>query len=199
MKRVKLINYTYDNGIYIVCLGNGTKHQFKSKKQTLKFLFKSSSYLTDRLYSINLNLIILFTIYRNLWVYFWHSDNPEISNLFQTERNIKLNLQSVTESLDNCHLHACYPNGNYTAFSDLNFCVNSLIQVCKYLSKANKDKSYKSIEIQINNVLESLLLISSNLQSYSALQCDSIDFDKDNIPCFDLTHSIKAPGSKQSA
>lgn len=185
MKAVALKNFTFQDGLYSVGLGNGTYHSFTSKKQVLKFLVSTNHFLTIKLHELNFIYSDLFSLYRSNWLFFKSHINSPAYKTYNSESIIKELLTSINSSLEIAYERSYSENSNYFVFSHLfNVCSYSK-QIAINIKNLNKTKSYTSSVLKCDFIIKQIISIESELKNYSITTAsdysENINSDLSNV------------------
>ncbi len=119
MREVLIKTFTKENGEYIVQLGNGTIHKFKSEKATKKFLADTNRFLTEFTYRCNSILIELYQHGREIWLI-----QPDCKAIDHS---------SLEHFIKQAYDRSTWKEGNYFTFIDLKkFCDHSKALIKSY-------------------------------------------------------------------
>jgi hypothetical protein len=110
MREVLIKTFTRENKEFVVRLGNGTIHKFKSEKATKKFIADTNRFLTEFTFRCNSILIEIYQHGREIWLI-----APEFKSPHDHE--------SLEHFIKQTYERASWKEGNYFVFIDLRkFC-----------------------------------------------------------------------------
>ncbi len=169
MKRIKIdkIVEPHPNPFYIrdqyfwVWLGNGTKHQFTSKRNALAFLAQVNRFLNNKLHEANFLYCEVFTQYRENWFYFWHNKKNYDNGLNLKLRLIETRLKDCMEAFDMLVTRSHLPNGNHFVWVHFNNIFNAMDSICSELIALQKSRS-NGAEAQVLRILLDRVNITRN-------------------------------------
>lgn len=167
MKSIFVQNIQETGKYYSVALGDGTRHEFTNLKKAKAFQVKTNNFLTAELHKLNSIYSDLFTIYRNLWGYFYHSKNTTISNNFLTEQQIKESFNSIDSMLELATTSSSRQSDYYRIYRDFEIIIFEIKQICSALSFEISTKSQSILSLKINYIVEQANQISHNVKSFS--------------------------------
>lgn len=175
MIQISIKHFTEINSVYSVSLGNGTRHTFKNLKDCQKFLVKTSNFLTKSFNELNLYFAQVFNLYRQNYFYFDNNRKKRHAELYANRWTINQNItavESLLESLSFIHLSA---NANTAAFQQLHLISDYLIEICIICKSINSGKSYASMDIVSDVLMQSIFGIKQSLTQYAI--CSAIAYE----------------------
>jgi hypothetical protein len=173
MKKIKLNQYIKTDDEYLILLGNGTEHRFPSKAKALRFLSKTSRFLTDRLYEYNSLFAELHYLYRLNWGFFDHDKKTLSGATIHMDMLIRkefTTISNVDGLFDKVVKLSKRSGGNYYAFNHLRMIGDSLKGCCKSLLEINRKKSYAPVTYQLECLFNRLLEIETRINNYGQMK-----------------------------
>ena len=166
MKKVSLKQISQTGKEYRVYLGNGTAHNFSSRRDATLFLGKTNEYLTRKLYECKELYTSVFSRYQDNWGYFKHDKKTFTVEFFDRDRAAQKKLSEVQVSLnfivDRCH----HVNGNYFTFSHFRALLNNLKDVVKILNWINSTRSKREELYAYSTIFERIIKVENDLSNY---------------------------------
>lgn len=167
MKAISLKTHSKTTREYIITLGNGAHHVFKSEKKLIQFINKTNKDLTEILYSLNLIYTNIFSIYRLTWglsVNNFAGNNPKYH---KSNNELKKSLNLIEQKFDDVCLKSHHLNGSYFVFSHFNALINALFFTIGQLSDLTDRHSFTPIKYQLNTLKTQVVAIRAQLINYS--------------------------------
>lgn len=159
MREVLIKTFNREQGEYIVRLGNGTLHKFKSEKATKKFLADTNRFLTEFTYRCNSILVELYQHGREIW-------------LIAPDFRSPIAHQSLEHFVKQVYERSDWAAGNYFSFIDLRkFCdhAKSTIKVYRNVGRvATTDRRHR-LDCLFSQVQD----LQIRLMNYGEAQCFS--------------------------
>ncbi len=166
MITLKLTHYQKQNRNFIVKLGNGTRHEFKSEKETLKFLCNSSKFLTERYNELNLLFADIFALYRQNYFYLDNNRHQPHAKLFQTRRQINNQVSTIESFFERISFAPLQSEANLIIFKELYYLIDCLADICIQIKQINCKKSYAATLIRSDYLLKQLIEEKQLLMNY---------------------------------
>lgn len=164
---IQVKHFTELQSIYSVNLGNGTRHDFKNLKDCQRFLTKTSKFLTKQFNELNLYFSQVFNLYRQNYFYFDNNRKKRHAELYSNRRRINGNIAAIEQTLENLSFIHLSANANQAAFQQLHLISDHLIEITIICKSINSGKSYGSMNIVSDVLLQSISGIKQNLIQYS--------------------------------
>lgn len=167
MKSIFVQNIEETQEGYSVALGDGTRHTFTNLKAARAFQVKTNNFLTTQLHNYNQVYVDLFTVYRNLWGYFYNTKNTNISNNFYNETAIKEALQTIDNLLDLASTSFSRSDNYFRVYCDFAQISESMKTICQELNNELNNKSQSITSHKINFILTQINNVSFEITKYS--------------------------------
>lgn len=164
---IQVKHFTESDSLYCVSLGNGTRHDFKNLKDCERFLVKTSKFLTKSFNELNLYFAQVFNLYRQNYFYFDNNRKKRHAELYANRRRINSNITAIEQTFEHLSFIHLSANANQAAFQQLHLISDYLIEIVIICKSINSGKSYGSINIVSDVLLQSVLGIKQNLIQYS--------------------------------
>jgi hypothetical protein len=155
-----------DSKDYSIYLGNGTRHNFKSKRAASDFITTTSKFLTEHLHELHAIYSDISIKYNNNWFYFDNDKSKNLAQLYQFERDVNQNIGAILNIFNISVRHANFTNGNYTTFSDFRKISNYLKDTIKILNHINEVRSNTVELYHYKTLFNRLMVLDNNLQNY---------------------------------
>lgn len=173
MIQIKVQYYSVVDGKYHVTLGNGTNHVISSEKKCLKFLVKTSNFLTDNYNTLNLIYSDIFVLYRQIYFYFDDNRHTRHAERYENRRTIKKLLVTIEDLFEKLSFSNNNSQNNTIQFLQLNTLIDSLLQIVCLIKQINLNKSYASTQIKADFLLKQITDIQTDLKNYSLKKATS--------------------------
>lgn len=166
MINLKLSHFSRQNRNFIVKLGNGTRHEFRSEKETLKFLCNTSKFLTERYNELNLLFADVFTLYRQSYFYLDNNRHQPHAKLYSARRKINDQVNTIETLFEKISFAPMQSDSNLLIFKQLYYLIDCLSDICLQIKHINSNKSYAATLIRSDYLLKQLQEEKQLLQQY---------------------------------
>lgn len=174
MKKIKINYFKKQNGLYVTSLGNGTAHEFKSKRNATAFLNKTGKYLTQLLYETSELYRQAWNAYQDIWFLF--SLNVKGENMLQIDMQCKESLQIIEKMRDYLVKRA----DNYSAFTKFELIFIELKKVLKILTRIHKKHSNTPAVYKLQALYREAMRLQRAISQYAEEDADFlIDIKKE--------------------
>lgn len=129
MKHIQLKNNTSKQNTIEICLGNGKRLQFTSKRNANAYIAETNRYLTKCMVILNTTYSCLFAEYRDFWLVASNTTGGTRTNYTSICSKIKSNLDAAGDVFEKF-------NTLYKSATDPFFSFIDLRKVCIFLSEA---------------------------------------------------------------
>jgi len=159
MREVLIKTFYRENSEYVVRLGNGTIHKFKSEKATKKFLADTNRFLTEFTYRCNSILIELYQHEREIW-------------LIAPDFKVVVDHTSLEHYIKQVYARAMWKDGNYFAFIDLKKFCEFAKQAIKSYRNAGRVASTDTIRRhRLDHLFSQVQDLQIKLLNYGEAEC----------------------------
>lgn len=175
MITLKLTHYQKQNRNFIVKLGNGTRHEFKSEKEVQKFLCGTSKFLTERYNELNLLFADVFQLYRQNYFFLDNNRHNPHAKLYQTRRNINSQVSTIESFFERISFAPLQSEANLIIFKLLYYLIDCMADICMQIKQINSNKSYAATQIRADYLLKQLIEEKQLIQNYSLKTATSFE------------------------
>jgi hypothetical protein len=130
MKTINIQKRRSEQNPFEVCMGNGNRLTFKSKRNARQFMAETNRFLTKALTTLNQTYIDSFREYRLIWFVTANANKGTKTNYWATERKIK-------DNLDACETIFTKFGGSWGSSDDPYFAFIDLRKIASFMLEAN--------------------------------------------------------------
>ncbi len=168
MKEIRLVHFSEEPGKFrgkqfSVCLGNGTKNIFQSKRDAVTFIGSTNNFLNNEFHRIHKLYTESLLAYHQVYFYLGPSEKQ---NNYLIEQSIINELNSIPKSLELCWTRAGFPNGNFFSFTHLFSVVKALQCVIRTLNPIYIGISNRSDIYLLDDIFQRLQYANIELEKY---------------------------------
>jgi hypothetical protein len=175
---LKIQHFTTKGKIYSVTLGNGCSFNFKTEKSCKCFLCKTSKFLTEKFNQLNLIFGDAFLLYRQNYFYLDNSRHTPHQQLYTTRRQVNEDIKAIEDLFEKLSFNSYMADANRVMFQQLFQICNYLTEVILHVKQVNSSKSFATVDIRADFLLNQVLSIKSELQNYNLSKAVSFDHDQ---------------------
>lgn len=152
-----------------ICLGNGFRKTFPSKRDAGYFVAATNRFLTECLVIINETYKEAHAQYRTAWFYMANTKKGTKTNYMQTQSSIKSMLQSADEMLDKFN-GFWGSNDPFFSFIDLQKAALFTSTALDELEGFNTKRNFTVQSYQCKILRKRCALVIDNLKSYGKIE-----------------------------
>jgi hypothetical protein len=149
-----------------VCLGNGKRITFNSKRAAGYFVADTNRFLTKCLVIINETYCSCYLQYRAMWLIATNFNAGNKTQYMNVQRNIKSSLDAANDMMDKFNYGTSGSNDPFFSFIDLRKAALFIGDAARELQLFNEARNLTANKYHCQVLHERCLLIVTNLQEY---------------------------------
>lgn len=150
-----------------VCLGNGQRIVFTSKRQAGYFIADTNRFLTKCLVILNETYCNVFLQFRAMWLVTTNYNAGNRTNYFDQQQKIKQSLNAASDMMDKFNFTTAGSNDPFFSFIDIRKAALFVGEAAQALEKFNSDRNLTANKYQCMVLYERCLLLQKNLTDYN--------------------------------
>jgi hypothetical protein len=166
MKKVNICNYSVINNEYYLSFNNYTHFKFQSKRSLTAFINALNTFLSDKLYQLNIVFADIFRIHRLSWMYFDNYSNSQKGHYLHNNININELIADITQLFENSVYQSTSANGSSLAGAKILLICDKLLQVSMILINIFNQRSSSKDIIELQFYINQVSAIKSEIINY---------------------------------
>lgn len=167
MKTINIVKKRSQHISKEVCLGNGQRISFRSKREAGYFIAETNRFLTKCLVILNETYCNCFLQFRAMWLVTTNYNAGNKTNYFSQQQIIKSHLQAASDMMDKFNFTNSGSNDSFFSFIDLKKASVFVGEAAKELQAFNEARNLTANKYQCQVLHERCLLLIKNLNDYN--------------------------------